>query len=249
MANLPESIDNPVILLQGGTGIGTSTFSMKLAAALDIPVVVNTDCIREVLRTAIGPEVNPALNCSTYLAGRTSSYERRSDREKRHEIIHGYKMQCSPIQASVDQIVKRAIRENRPVLIEGVHLNPGRIRESEWYRKRNGRIIELFLYIEDAEVHRERFIYRQKRAPERKMDVYLEHFREIRWIHDYLVERAMRYEDVYRVDNAKRARDCMGALLKILTAICPDRIARVAEAPELKVIADTSLFHSSGSAD
>jgi 2-phosphoglycerate kinase len=219
-------IENPIVLLEGGTGVGTSTFALKLAAALDIPVVVNTDCVREVLRTAIAPEVNPALGRSTYLAGRTRNYEQRPDREKRHEIIHGFKMQCSPIQAAVDRIVRRAIKENRSILVEGVHLQPGRIRNAEWYKDTDGRIIELFLYIEDPDVHRERFVYRQLRAPERPMGIYLENFREIRWIHDYLLERALRDEAIFRVNNDRHARDCLKALIEILGALCPNRFVQ-----------------------
>ncbi|UCD76559.1 MAG: hypothetical protein JSV91_06460 [Phycisphaerales bacterium] len=224
MSGSLSPIENPIVLLEGGTGVGTSTFSLRLAAALNIPVVVNTDFIREALRTAIAPEINPAMGRSTYLAGRTSSYERRTDAQKRHEIIHGYKMQCSPIQAAVDRIVKRAIKENRPILIEGVHIQPGRIRETDWYQQMDGRIVELFLYIDDPEVHKQRFIYRQKKAPDRPMGIYLENFREIRWIHDYLLERAERFDDIYRINNVERARDCMKTLLEILATICPDRI-------------------------
>ena len=224
MSGIHPSIENPIVLLEGGTGVGTSTFSLKLAAALDIPVVVNTDYVREALRMAIAPEVNPALGRSTYLAGRTRSYERRSEREKRHEIIHGFKMQCSPIQAAVDQIVRRAIKENRSILVEGVHLQPGRIRTTDWYQQIDGRIVELFLYIEDPDVHRERFLYRQRKAPERPMGIYLENFREIRWIHDYMLERALQNDEIFRVNNDKQARDCMKALIEILGSVCANRL-------------------------
>ena len=224
MSGIHAPIENPIVLLEGGTGVGTSTFSLKLAAALDIPVVVNTDYVREALRMAIAPEVNPALGRSTYLAGRTRSYERRSEREKRHEIIHGFKMQCSPIQAAVDQIVRRAIKENRSILVEGVHLQPGRIRTTDWYQQIDGRIVELFLYIEDPDVHRERFLYRQRKAPERPMGIYLENFREIRWIHDYMLERALQNDEIFRVNNDKQARDCMKALIEILGSVCANRL-------------------------
>jgi len=224
MSGIHAPVEHPIVLLEGGTGVGTSTFALKLAAALDIPVVVNTDCVREVLRTAIAPEVNPALGRSTYLAGRTRSYERRSEREKRHEIIHGFKMQCSPIQAAVDQIVRRAIKENRSILVEGVHLQPGRIRTTDWYQQIDGRIVELFLYIEDPDVHRERFLYRQRKAPERPMGIYLENFREIRWIHDYMLERALQNNEIFRVNNDKQARDCMKELIEILGSVCANRL-------------------------
>jgi 2-phosphoglycerate kinase len=231
LAGIHTIVENPIVLLEGGTGVGTSVFSLKLAAALDIPVVVNTDCIREVLRTAIGPEVNPALTVSTYLAGRTWGFEDRTAEQQRHEIIHGFKAQCSPIQAGVDRIVRRAIKENRSVLIEGIHLEPGRIRDTEWHRKTDGRIVELFLYIDDPDVHRERFVYRQLKAPERPMGIYLENFREIRWIHDYLLERAMRCDEIFRVNNVNSASDCLDKLLEILSSVCPDRITSPVMAP------------------
>jgi 2-phosphoglycerate kinase len=219
-----RTIEHPIILLEGGTGVGTSVFSMRLAAALDIPVVVNTDCIREVLRTAIASSANPALNLSTYLAGRTKTYRKLPAHERRHQAIHGYKMQCSPIQAGVDRIVKRAIRENRSVLIEGVHLHPGRIREAEWYDQADNRIVELYLYIDDPHVHLQRFQYRQQKAPQRPFDMYFDNFEEIRWIHDYLCMRAKRFDDVQQINNVGTADDCFHALVDVMRSYCPQRM-------------------------
>jgi 2-phosphoglycerate kinase len=208
--------DNGILLLSGGTGVGTSTFAARLAREFRFTATVNTDCIREVLRTAITPSVNPALSRSTYLAGQTHRYADKSEAEKHHAIIREFKRQCSPIQAAVENIVRRAIRENRSVLIEGVHLHPGRLRETDWYAASDGRIMEICLYIDEPRIHQERFVYRQARAPERDMSIYLRNFREIRWIHDYLVERAQRFDEVTIINNDQGTAECMDTLLGVI---------------------------------
>ena len=56
------------------------------------------------------------------------------------------------------------------------------------------------------------------------MGIYLENFREIRWIHDYMLERALQNDEIFRVNNDKQARDCMKALIEILGSVCANRL-------------------------
>ena len=46
-------MENPIILISGGTGVGTSKYSMELARKLDIPSVLSTDSVREVIRSVV----------------------------------------------------------------------------------------------------------------------------------------------------------------------------------------------------
>jgi len=60
---------NPIILISGGTGVGTSTYSLELAKALGINNITSTDMIRESIRSIFESEVIPFLNQSTYSIG------------------------------------------------------------------------------------------------------------------------------------------------------------------------------------
>lgn len=184
--------ESPIILIPGGTGVGTSTYSFKFSKALDINSTISTDAIRQVLRSTIASGINQSLHKSTYLAGQTENYHTKSEDVRKAEIIRAYKNQCAAIEVGVEGIIERSVQENCPVIIEGVHLLPGKIKENHLFERYGNRIKEFFVYIESPEIHRDRFQSREHNAPAREMQKYLDHFQEIRWIHDYLTQRANR---------------------------------------------------------
>ena len=73
------------------------------------------------------------------------------------------------------------------------------------------------VYIEDAEVHRQRFVKRQQKAPRRSAQKYLDNFREIRWIHDYLVGKAQESTNITLIENGGTSQE---GLEKILRNFC-----------------------------
>ncbi len=203
----------PIILLSGGTGVGTSRFSLELAKELDISTIVSTDIVREVIRKTISPSINPTFGLSTYMAGQTKNYSKKSHEVKKAEIIRGYKNQCGVILNGVDGVVSRAVKENIPVIIEGIHLIPGKIHESALYELCKGRLIEYTVFIGDAKTHKNRFIEREKNAPERSLSKYINNFKEIRIIHDYIVDRSKRYLDIKMIDNSKDVTSSVKSIL------------------------------------
>src|SRR3989338_8826737 len=122
-------MDNKIILISGGTGVGSTTYSFELAKALGIVNILSTDFIREVIRSIIARPLNPTLDKSTYTAGQTVHYDEKPEEVQYAEIIRGYKTQCAAINVGVEGIIKRAVNENIPLIIEGVHLLPGKFRE------------------------------------------------------------------------------------------------------------------------
>ena len=108
---------NKIILLSGGTGVGTSSHAFELAKLLHIPTVLSTDAVREVLRTVLGSGVNLALEESTYLVGQTEHYDTKSEDVQKSEILRGYKMQSKPVFTGVEGVIKRAIKENIPLIV------------------------------------------------------------------------------------------------------------------------------------
>lgn len=204
----------PIIFIAGGTGVGTSTLSLELAKTLDIQTILSTDIVREILRSVFPKGINPALEHSTYSAGQTDHYQSKSEEVKQSEIIRGYKMQCVPIEIAISGIIRRAVTENVSMIIEGAHLIPGNLRNSDVYNLCQDRLVELLVHLPDEKVHFERLSNRQFQAPERKMDKYSQNFKEIRWIHDYLKQKAARFPEIVCVDNSGSPR---GSLDQILT--------------------------------
>ncbi len=194
-------MEQPIILVGGGTGVGTSRLSFELASYLGINSVTSTDAIREVVRTVIHHAINPALQGSTYLAGKTEHYAEKTAGVQRAEILRGYKNQCSAVWVGIEGLLERGFKESIPLVIEGIHLRSGFVSETRHYQSFKDRLLEYAIFISDEEVHRQRFLARQEEAPGRPMEKYTSNFREIRWIHDYLVDRAKRFPSIVLIDN------------------------------------------------
>ncbi len=198
-----------IILLYGGTGVGTSSYSFELAKLLDIPTIISTDSIREVIRSVITADINPVLGTSTFLAGKTLNYNSKSDDVKKSEILRGFKIQSQAVQVGIDAVVRRALQENTSLILEGVHLIPGKVN----FAKNNSDIYECMLYISNPEIHKQRFLSRQDAAPIRGSSKYLDNFTEIRWVHDYLLEKGNQ-TSLLLVDNSGDRKDGISTILK-----------------------------------
>lgn len=204
---------NNIVIISGGTGVGTSTYSFELAKLLNIHTIISTDTIREITRSLIHPSINETLSKSTYSAGKTVNYYDKSADVKREQIIRGFKFQCSPIQTGIESIISRANDENNDIIVEGVHILPGKINDNNYHN-----ITQFHLFISDEKTHRERFLQREIEAPNRKVSKYLENFDEIRLIHDYLGERAKRYNEIVKINNDESLQNGLQIILKKIYA-------------------------------
>jgi len=189
-------MEQPIILLSGGTGVGTSRIAAELANRVGIYAVISTDAIREILRSAIVEGVNPALHTSTYLAGQSENYKIKSQTVRREKVLRGFKTQASAIAVGIHGLIERHLRENSPVIIEGVHIIP-----QDYESPLANRVMQYFIDIPNERVHRERLRIRSKEAPERKLQTYLDNFREIRWIQAHLRRKATEIADITTIDN------------------------------------------------
>ena len=206
--------NNPIILISGGTGVGTSTYSFELAKAVGISSAISTDWIREIIRSTLSKDVIPYLDKSSYLAGKTDNYSEKNEDIQKSEIIRAFKNQATSINSGIEGVIRRANNENMPVIIEGVHLIPGKLKESQAYAKYSDNIFEFFIYIKDEEVHKSRFLSREKNAPERNIKKYVENFKEIRWIQEYLMQRADRYPEIVQIENSSDVRTGLDKIMQ-----------------------------------
>jgi len=205
---------NPIIVMSGGTGVGTSTYALELAKHLDIHNITSSDSIREAFRSQYNKEFYMALFSSTYLVGQTENYAQKPRDVQKSEILRGFKTQARAVSTGIYGVVKRALNENIPTIVEGVHIVPGEIEENGFYHEHGTRFIECCIAINEPSSHKARFQSREESAPERSMQKYLDNFREIRWIHEYLLKKTEDVNNVKVIDNSGSLRSGIDELVQ-----------------------------------
>jgi len=172
----------PFLLLIGGaTGVGKSTLAIEMASLLEIPYVISTDIIREMMKTFFTKELFPFIYYSSYTVGKEVKTPLAAN-----PILSGFYEQSAAVNVGVKAMIKRAEIENVPMIINGVHLIPGAISSDEF----DARIVQIMLHLPDKSVHKNRFKIRQRQTSKREASSYVKHFEQICMIQDYLVESA-----------------------------------------------------------
>ncbi len=118
-----------VWFITGASGTGKSSRARALAATLDTSrlLVVSTDVIRAQLRAVMHRDTVPELWGESFnLETHTPGDELRPTNDGGSVNISAFLRQCAPILAAVDAAVAYAITEGWDVIVEGVHLIPGR---------------------------------------------------------------------------------------------------------------------------
>ena len=177
--------DAPVVLFIGGaTGTGKSTLAMELAFRLGIRMAVSTDMIRETMRTVLSAEVVPGLHDHSF-RGMLQGGEALSD--PRERVIAGFRQQAEQVAAGVRGVIRRALRENTHIVVEGTHVVPP---FAQYLPSPDIMHAGLILAVPSKTAHRERFPERAKTQRKRDASAYLDAFQSVRWIHDDLLHSA-----------------------------------------------------------
>jgi 2-phosphoglycerate kinase len=189
------ALDRPLVILLGGTaGTGKSTIATALAGRLAITRLTSTDMIRHILRTFFSPDVMPDVH--------VSSFEARSAvaglaAEGEDADLLGFRVQAEHVGAAVRAIVRRAVDERTPLILEGVHLIPGVLPEE---LLRRAVVVHAIVAVQDEAVHRSHFKVRaaaEARGPESR---YVDRLATIRKLQAHLLSRA-RAEGLAVIDN------------------------------------------------
>jgi 2-phosphoglycerate kinase len=160
-----DRLDCPLVVLIGGTtGVGKSTLATMLAARLGITRVIATDVIRQVLRAFFTAEAMPTVHHSAFDAGG----------------LEGYADQAEHVATGIAAIVERAANEGKPVIVEGVHVLPGRVPPG---LRESCVLVEALLVVRDEGLHRGHFSHRPGSRPAAR---YLAAFDEIRALQAHL---------------------------------------------------------------
>ncbi|SDA37885.1 2-phosphoglycerate kinase [Methanobrevibacter millerae] len=177
--------DEPLIILIGGaSGVGTSSMAFELANRLGLKNIISTDMIREVMRKIVSKDLNPVIHKSSF-----DAYESiRTPAIRVDAVIEGFISHVDVVNVGVEAIIERSLKEGISVIIEGVHVVPGFIRE-DLIKKDN--VIMLILTVDDEETHKQRF-YTRCRPPwvKRSLEHYMENFETIRKTQQFLVDQA-----------------------------------------------------------
>lgn len=174
-----------IILIGGGTGVGTTTVGTEIAHRLGIKNVLATDSIREVMRKTLSEKLLPALHASSYNAYKKLSVQLSREKE---QVITGFKLQTAQVNVGIEAIVERAIKEGTPTLIEGLHIIPSFL--SDDLRKKYN-VMVFILHIKDEKEHKNRLYSRAFETKfRRSIEGYMENFKNIREIQEYIKDVA-----------------------------------------------------------
>lgn len=180
-----SDVDKPLIILIGGTsGVGKTSLAISLANLLDIPRVVATDDLRQVMRLTLSKELAPALHASSYTAWKSIASSKDEG-----AVIVGFREQARVVCVGVKAIISRCIEENSSVIIDGVHLISDLL-DLDAYAGA-AFITPVCLGLPDREAFGARFAQRASKAPARPVHRYLSHLDEILKIQDHLIETSL----------------------------------------------------------
>ena len=177
-----------LVLIGGATGTGKTSLAIEVARRLELPRVIGTDSIRQIMRLMFSPDLMPEIHCSTFDAYLALP---RATSLVGDPVVVGFREQAQKIAVGVHALLERAVEENTSLLIEGANLVPGMLELGRFA----GRAHVTFVMTGalDPEAYRSRFSTRNMKARNRSADRYLEHFDEILAIQRYLVAEAERY--------------------------------------------------------
>jgi 2-phosphoglycerate kinase len=205
-------LDMPLIVLIGGaTGTGKSTVATEVAYRLGITRVTSTDFVRQTMRALFTPEFLPAIHMSSFDAGKALP---TAQEEEVDPLLHGFLEQTRHVLVGVQAAIDRSLQEGWSMVLEGVHIVPGMLpREIE-----GALTVECVVAIENEETHAGHFWIRDLSSDGlRPLDKYLERIGDIRYLQDFIVERAQ-LEGVPVIENSDRDKALAAVMELVLSA-------------------------------
>jgi 2-phosphoglycerate kinase len=184
-----------IILIGGASGVGTSSIAFEIASRLGIRNMISTDMIREVMRKIVSKELVPSIYESSYTAYRSLRIPPPPEFD---EVLIGFRDHVDTVSIGVEAVIERSLKEGISIVIEGVHIVPGFIRE-DLVKKNNVAI--FVLTVSDENVHKGRFYSRCRQMwARRPLERYMSYFWAIRRTHRYFESQAQK-NDVPVIEN------------------------------------------------
>jgi len=227
-----SGMQKPLIILIGGsTGVGKSTIATMLANRLGIVRIVSTDAVREVMRAFFSHELMPTIHTSSFAAGEALRQPLPEDVDP---VVAGFREQTSSVLVGVRALINRAVTEGYHMIIEGTHVAPGFLEPADYP---GAFLVQFIIAVSDESLHRSHFYIRELETQgSRPFRRYIEHFRDIRRIQDYLLEEARRRQ-VHIIDSFNldvTIAEVMEHILNTVHAMEEETRARAAGSPGIK---------------
>jgi 2-phosphoglycerate kinase len=207
----------PLVLLIGGApGTGKSAVATELAHRLEIARTQSTDLLREVMRMMIPERLVPVLHRSSYDAWQALSEEAALDDNADAMVVDGYRAQAKLLSVPCEAVLRRSLREQTSVIVEGVHVQKSLI---DKIPADSGAIVILVLLsVLNPAYLRDRFRGRGKQVDKRRAERDLGHFDEIWRLQSHLLSEADRGQVPIIVNNNREQviRDVMGVIMDAL---------------------------------
>lgn len=211
----------PLIVLIGGVpGCGKSTVSVELASRMQIIRTQSTDMLREVMRMMMPERLSPVLHTSSFNAWTALPESNGSSAEDHYRTVaNGYYAQAELLSVPCEAVVRRALRENVSLILEGVHVQPNLL--SRLPSNETAIVVPMILAVPDPEDLRKRILRRDGLVPQRRAERYLRHFEGIWHLQSLLLAEADRL-GVPIISNTVRETAVQGAARTIIEAIEPE---------------------------
>jgi 2-phosphoglycerate kinase len=113
-----------ILMICGAVGSGKSSIATEVAYRLEIVRTQSTDMLREVMRTMIPKKLLPILHRSSFDAWTTLPVQDIESRDQATLIAEGYRSQAELLALPCEAVMRRAVRESVPLILEGVHSHP-----------------------------------------------------------------------------------------------------------------------------
>ncbi|XP_077235421.1 P-loop containing nucleoside triphosphate hydrolases superfamily protein isoform X2 [Tasmannia lanceolata] len=129
-----------VILVCGTACAGKSTIATQLAQRLNLPNVLQTDMVYELLRTSTDA---PLVSTPVWMRDFSSP----------EELITEFCRECRIVRKGLAGDLKKAMKDGKPIIIEGIHLDPSIYLMDKDNRESVNRLTNSHKTNEDPKVH------------------------------------------------------------------------------------------------
>jgi len=192
-----------IILINGCSNSGKSTWAIEMARRLGIRNVIHTDTIRSILRQFYSKKIDSPIHSSTYHCWSVYSESFSPD-----ILVKGFNKQSELIISYLYSSIDEAIDYGKFTIIEGMHLIPSLL---DMRHFESSYVLQLFLSVESELVQKERLESRfNSNYFNRNAQKYDSHSQSFQTLREYLAEQAELFSiKSIKNENASQTLDDM----------------------------------------
>ena len=186
---------NLVILVNGASNSGKSSWSVELSKRLGIKNIIQTDTIRNSIRKFYKKDNESIIHKSSY-----KCWEKYNTKFSKRGQIKGFKEQSKILSPYINNLILESCNNGQFAIIEGIHLIPSIINKNKY---KSTIFIELFLHIKDDKLIVKRMLKRTESNYLNRTPVkYLSHHESLETLKYYLLKEAKKNKNNKIIENA-----------------------------------------------